>query len=201
VLIADDHSVVRWALRSLLQEHGIATVAEAASLSRALDLARESRPDVVLLGIPVGTPAVVDLVRAITTHGSRVLAYGDSEPDPMRQFLSAGGMGCLSRSAPVREFVTAVRAVAEGKQWLSSSTNGRHQTGTDKDAGRPALSDRERQVCCLIARGLSSSQIAERLFVSLNTVETHRYRIFRKLGVHNRADLVDYVLRTGLVSL
>ena len=199
-LIADDHSVVRWALRAFLHEYGVVTVLEAASLADMLSLAATHKPEVVLVNTTMISGAV-ESVTPLLDCGCRMLAYGAGDADLFRGSMPTRGLSFVARSAPFSEFAKAVEDAVTCRQLMNSGSAARRHATADQGCDPIMLSGQEREVAALIARGLSSSQIASRLFVSTNTVETHRYRIFRKLGIHSRSELVEYAIKTGLVKL
>lgn len=199
VLIVEDHSVVRWAVRSFLEHHGVKIIGETASAAEAVDLAAREEPDVVLMDLATEDAGAIEATRAINrARSGRVLAFcSHGSPDQIDVFLRAGGSGFISKSSPIEDLLAALNAVADDREWIpadaisQSSLRGKHKS---------VLSDREREVAVLVSKGFPSSQIAARLFVSINTVETHRYRIFKKLDIHSRAELVDYVLKHNLMG-
>lgn len=202
VLIVEDHSIVRWAVRSYLEQHGMTVVGETVSAAEAVDLATLHEPDVVLMDLVLEDGNGIEATRAISRSGSaKVLAFSAYDsPDRVEAFLRAGGSGFISKTSDVKDLLTAINAVLDDRRWLSPQISAVTQRGSMRRKKKPALSSREQEVAVLIAKGLPSSQIAGRLFVSLNTIETHRYRIFKKLEMHSRTELVDYVLKHNLMG-
>jgi len=194
---------VRWAIRSFLEEHGISTVGEASTAAEALDLAAIHEPDIIIMDLSLEDGSSIEATRTLShDRGYRVLAFSAYDtPDCVEAFMQAGGAGFVSKAAPVKELITAINAAMDDRQWISPKLRV-DQPVKKREEGKQKsdLSDREKEVASLIAKGLSSSQIADQLYVSLNTVETHRYRIFKKLQIHNRAQLVDYALQNGLLN-
>lgn len=202
VLIVEAQPVVRWALRRYLEEQGMSAIGETCSAVEAVDLANIHEPDFVLMGLDPTDGSGIEATRILTRdHGRRVLAFSERDsPDQVEAFLAAGALGFVSKASPVKDLMTAIHATLDNRQWIPSQSAMLHQPGRSRKKDSPVLSSREREVAVLIAKGLSSSQVAAKLYVSLNTIETHRYRIFRKLSIHSRAELVEYVFRNALIS-
>lgn len=202
VLIVEDHSIVRWAVRSYLEQHGMTIVGETGSAAEAIDLATLHEPSVVLMDLVLEEGNGIEATRAISrSRTAKVLAFSAYDsPERMEAFFRAGGSGFVSKTSDIKELLTAINAVMDDRRWVSPQVSHMVERTSIRRKKKPALSSREQEVAVLIAKGLPSSQIANRLFVSLNTVETHRYRIFRKLEMHNRAELVDYVMKHNLMG-
>lgn len=197
-IVADGHPVTRWALRAFLTNAGVHVVGEADSIDSALNLAAISRLDVVVTNtvFPDGSArrSIPDLVAG---GQYRVVAFTEHDSwENVESFLAAGGTGFVSKRSPLSELLAAIEAATEGRQWVDPTV--RSVTRITSAPGVDSLTHRERETVTLIARGLTSRQIADQLCVSLKTVETHRYRIFRKLGVRRVAQLVDYAAKHGL---
>lgn len=208
VLIVDDHAVVRSGLRLLLEkESDIHVVGEAEDGARAVRQALDLRPDVVLMDITLPDFDGVEVTRRIRAAWAeaRVLALTmHSEETHLVPFIEAGGMGYVRKSAADRDLVTAIRTVARGESFLQpEGVQAIVQERRSAKSGPPApdvLSERERQVLELTARGFTSREIGERLSLSSRTVETYRERIMEKLGLEHRSQLVEYALRHRLLG-
>ena len=200
-MVVGEQSVIRWAIRRLLEEEGMLVVGEADSLAEAVKLSSIQEPDVVMIDLQLDNNGI-DITRKLAKDcGRRVLALtSDDDQDGLDEFIAAGGKGLVLKTSPVKEIPTAIRAVAGNRVWISPSISSSSKRNPQRGKDEQVLSNREREVAILIAKGLSSSQAASKLYVSLNTIETHRYRIFRKLGIHSRAELVDYVIKQGLIT-
>jgi DNA-binding NarL/FixJ family response regulator len=204
VLVVDDHALHRDGIRQILgQQPGIELVGEAESAERALVLINQLNPSVVLMDIRLPGMNGIDATRRIRRDhpGTRVLvvtAYDDDEY--VRSALEAGASGHLSKAAPGRELVEAVRAVATGGTVIDPVALTHLLAGTS-DTGLPAseLTERELAVLRLLAEGLHNKQVATRLGISRRTVERHCDSIYAKLGVGSRTEAVVRAISARLV--
>ena len=207
VLVMDDHKVVAEALRLLLDgQPGMRVVGEAHTLDAALALEIDPDPHVILADLLLGPAHGADVVIALRNRfpaaGVLVLTMVDDYV-VVKSVLSAGSRGYLPKAAAATDLVDAVHRVARGEEYLHHSVGmalARGEVGGSED---PAvnLSEREVSVGRLLALGHTNAEVAELLIVSVRTVETYRAHLFRKLGVHTRAELVRAAVRTGLVDL
>ena len=208
IALCDDHAVVRSGLRRILDaEDDLEVVGEASTVEEAIALATETRPDVFVmdLGLPDGSgiTATADVSRVSPATRVLVLTVHD-DIAYLRRAFEAGAMGYLVKDAADVELVHAVRQVAGGHQYVHP-TLGAALLAPDVQPGRLSgpggeLSEREIEVLQLIAWGLTNAEIAERLFVSIRTVETHRAHIHQKLDVHTRAELVRLARGANLLD-
>jgi two-component system, NarL family, response regulator NreC len=202
IVLADDHAVVRSALRLLLEaEDDFEVIAEAGDVDRALSSVRGHRPDVLILDLnmPGGPslPAVPALRRDVPETAIVVLTM-QSEPAYAREAMQNGVLGYVLKEAVETELVTAVRLAADGKTYLQPELGAKlaAEAGETPDG----LSEREVEILRLIALGHTNSEIAEQLFLSVRTVESHRAHIQQKLRLTKRSELVRYALDRGLLE-
>jgi len=211
LLIADDHPLIRSGLRALLEREGeFEVVAEASDGYEAIELAARHRPDVILLDVGMprlpGTDAAMHIVEK--TPGARIVMVSmHSDEAYVLRALKAGARGYLLKASPEADVLAAVRAVAAGNAWFSPAVTRllvEEYVGEMKRRGvedsYDLLSLREKEIMQLLVGGGSNREIAEKLHVSVSTVETHRGNIFQKLHVHNLPELILYAVRKGLVS-
>ena len=200
VLIVDEQPIVRWGIQHFLQTQQIRVIGEAQSLSEALVTLQHLEPDVIILDTILPDADIVTALQKLTTDKPRrILAFSSKDSwDYVEKFINAGGLGFVPKRTEPDELVSAIIAVASNQPWISPSirkiTTGKTHVSDIK------LSKREREVVVLIARGLTSRQIADQLCVSLKTVETHRYRIFKHLNIQSRAELVNFAFEHGLLD-
>ncbi len=213
VLVADDHTIVREGVSLLLQgEPDIEVVGEAMNGREAVEKCLQLRPDVVLMDIAMpelnGLEATKHLKSARPEIRVLVLTVHESD-EYFFQALQAGASGYVLKGATSGELVAAVRAVSSGGIFLHPavaeklvhdylqrvSSNGSVRTRYD------GLTPREKEVLILIAEGATNQGIADKLVLSPSTVQTHRANIMEKLQLHNRAELIKYAIRQGLIQL
>ena len=207
VLLADDHSLVRAGIRSLLGAMTeVQVVGEAASGEEALELAAREHPDVVLMDIAMkGITGLEAAARMRDTHPAvRVVILSmHSGEEYVLQALRAGAAGYLLKDAATGELELALRSVMRGESWLSPAVSRQVVEGYVQRSGAEAAPDvltaRQREVLRLVAGGKSTKEIAFFLNLSVKTVETHRAQIMERLGIRDVPGLVRYALRTGLV--
>lgn len=207
VLIADDHRIVRAGIRSFLENQAsIEVVGEAGDGEEAVAMACTLRPDVVLMDINMPRVGGLEAARRIKTDAPDVHVLALTMYDDKRFFveaLTAGAEGYVLKGADPAELLAAIRAATRGEVYLTPGQAklllAGYSGGADKpeSTGLDVLSVRERQVLRLIAEGLTGKEIAERLFLSPNTVERHRTNIMNKLGLRNRAELIRFAIEKG----
>lgn len=209
VLLADDHGIVRAGLRALLEaQPDMTVVGEAEDGPSAIAQVQELRPTVVIadLSMPGGG---LEAIQGITNldQPTRVLVLTvHAEERYLLPVLKAGGSGYVRKSSAHTDLLNAIRTVARGEVFLDPAATktllrgylGRVRSGDELDLGE-VLSEREREVVKLTAEGHTAQQAAEILSLSPKTVETYRHRAMQKLGLTNRAELVRYALRAGLL--
>lgn len=210
IVIADDHRLFRLGLRQVITKHGdVEVVAEAATGLEAVNAAREHAPDIVLMDISMPELNGIEAARRISTEcpQTRVIILSmHADHRYVVEALKAGAKAYLLKDSAPLEVFTAIRRVLEGQRYVSSQIREKNAGYLDvipaaEDSAFRALSAREREVLQLIAEGLSTRQIADKLNVSPKTVETHRGHIMEKLDIHTIAELTKYALREGLTSM
>jgi DNA-binding NarL/FixJ family response regulator len=211
VLVADDQSMVRAGFRMLLSgEEDIEVVAEASNGLEAIDKAARFRPTVVLMDVRMPELDGLEATRRIlaTDDGARILILTTFDLDEyVLAALRAGASGFLLKDAPRDALYAAVRTVAAGDALLAPSVTRRlierhlrlDQPSPELVAGLDRMTDRERQVLGLLARGLSNTEIATRLHLSEATVRTHIGHLFAKIGARDRAQAVVFAYESGIV--
>ena len=203
IVIADDHAVVRRGLRQVLDsEADLEVVAEAATLDDARRYVRGHHPDILVLdlNLPEGLSlgAIPELREEFPDTRIVVLTM-QNEPAYARQALSAGALAYVLKEAAEEELVEAVRRAAVGDTYLNPRLGAK--VAAEPPPGPPdGLSEREVEVLRMIALGHTNAEIAEQLYLSVRTVETHRAHIQQKLRLGTRSELVRYALEHGLVN-
>ncbi|HEX6687245.1 MAG TPA: response regulator transcription factor [Solirubrobacterales bacterium] len=202
IVLADDHTVVRRALRVLLEEEpGFEVVAEADDADAAVRYLRGHKPDVLILDLNMpGRPSLeaIPEMKEASPETKIVVLTMQKEPAFARQALQLGVIGYVLKEAADDELVQAVRSAAAGETYLQPALGAKLAAEPEKAASD--LSERETDVLRLIALGHTNAEIAEQLYISVRTVETHRAHIQQKLGVSSRAELVRSALSRGLVE-
>jgi DNA-binding NarL/FixJ family response regulator len=194
LMLVDDHPLVRDGLRSRLETvPGFAVVAEADSAQTALDALTDASPDLVLIDVAMrGTSGIEATRRLLALRPGLLVLVLSMHDDPayVREAMTAGARGYLLKDSPAEEIVQAIRAVRAGDTFLSPAL-----TESPMASATPVtLTPRERDVLTLIAQGLSSRDIGDRLSMGVRTVETHRTNLRRKLGLPSAAALVRYAV-------
>lgn len=207
VLIADDHPIVREGLKQILSEtDDILVVDEAANGQEVLSLAWNNNYDVVLLDISMPGRDGLEVLRELKHQKPKlpvlILSMYPEEHYAIR-VLRGGAAGYLTKSSAPDELISAIRKVAAGRKYISSSLAERLTYELDRDAERPvheSLSDREYQVMNMIASGKTIKEIADELCLSVKTVSTYRSRILEKMNMKNNAEIVLYAVQNKLVD-
>lgn len=207
VYIVDDHALVRAGFRLILgAEADIEVVGEADSAELALPQIRKLKPDVVLCDLHLPGLSGLELTERVVRgdYGTRVIAVSVLEDGPMpRRLLEAGAFGYVGKASDASELLRAVRDVARGRKFLASSiAQGMALSGLQGDSTSPfdTLTPRELEVALLLNQGLRQEAIARQLSLSAKTVNTHKTRLFEKLGIHDSIALARLVSQYGLVD-
>jgi two-component system response regulator NreC len=203
IVLADDHAVVRSGLKLVLDnEPGFEVVAEASDVEGARRYVRGHRPAVLVLDLNMPGGSSLEAIPAIREESPQtqiVVLTMQAEPAFARQALSTGALAYVLKEAADDELVEAVRRAAAGQTYLNPTLGAR--VAKEPPPGPPDdLSPREVDVLRLIALGHTNAEIAEQLFLSVRTVETHRSHIQQKLRLSGRAELVAYALDRGLIN-
>lgn len=198
ILIADDHEVVRSGLAAIFGfQKDFTVVAEAKNGEEAVRLAKRHQPDVVVMDLvmPVrdGVEATHEIVAAVPSARVLILTTFATSAD-LQRALDAGAAGAVSKDAPNRELVAAIRAVARGERAVSSDI----ENQLDAAEG-PNLTDRQLEILQALTRGLSNLDIAKMCGISEDGVKAHMKAIFAKLNVSNRLEAASYALKHQLV--
>ena len=198
ILLADDHAILRAGLAMLIEaQSDLVVVGEAADGVEALEKARALKPDVVILDLTMprlsGLEALREIRRDCPETHVLVLTMHD-DPAYGRALLAAGALGYVTKKAADRELLLGIRAVREGHSFVDLSQ------AEEMLSQQAPLSRRERQVLTELAQGFTHQEIADRLALSVKTVETYLARLSAKLGLRRRADLVRYALEIGFLS-
>ena len=204
IVLADDHAVVRSALRMLIEaEADFEVVAEAGDAETTLRYVRGHKPTVLILDLNMpgrsSLEAIPDIKEASPETEVVVLTM-QNEPAFARRALQAGVRGYVLKEAADSELVQAVRRAAAGETYLQPALGARLAAEPEKPVRGDALSEREREVLRLIALGHTNAEIAAQLYLSIRTVESHRAHVQQKLRLSSRAELVRYALEHGLVE-
>jgi DNA-binding NarL/FixJ family response regulator len=203
VLIVDDHELLRAGLRSRLErEPGIAVIGEADTAERAVLMAHKLQPDLIVLDLLLprksGDDVIPDLAN-VAPQARVLVVSSQAAPSSVRRALSAGAAGYLPKRSSDRDFVAAVRLVADGAGYVDPEL-GAKLVNPNGSAALEPLSERERDILHLLTLGYTNQEIGKKLFISVRTVDTHRAHIMRKLQLETRAELVMFALANGLIG-
>ena len=213
ILIADDHLLFRDGVRKLLSAvPDFNVVAEAGHGDEVLEMTARHQPDVVLLDLSMpGQDGLVTLQRLRSAHPDAkvILLTSSEERDEMLQAVRFGTAGIVQKSTPTELLIKSIRKVHSGEMWLDRSTTAEvvRQFASKNDvpkriAGREressSLSTREREIVALVAQGFKNKEMAEKMFISEQTVKNHLHNIFDKLGVSDRLELALYAIHNNL---
>ena len=205
VLLADDHQMVRQALKALLEREGFQVSGEADDGAQAIKLAADLRPDVAVLNVAMPVLSGLDAaqeIKRVSPKTKVILLTMHAEDHHVLRSLRAGAKGFLLKTHAAEDLVRALREVSRGGIYLSPEASRAlmDEYQTKVDLSPDPLSPRERRVVQLIAEGQSTKQVAASLKISVKTAETHRARIMTKLNIHQTAGLVRYAIRRGLIA-
>jgi DNA-binding NarL/FixJ family response regulator len=213
VLLTDDHMLFRQGIRNLLAaEPDMEVTGEAGNAAEAVDLARQSRPDVVLMDIGMAGMSSFEATRQIRKErpDTRVvfLSMYDDE-DYLAECVDIGAHGYILKESPIEQLLTAIREVHRGGSYLSprlltklvDDFRLQGRGGTPRQPRFSTLTKREREILKLLAEGLSVKDIAASFDLSVKTIEAHKFNLMRKLDIHNKAQLVQYAIQKKIIRL
>lgn len=210
ILLVDDHAVVRMGLKMLLNNQpDMEVVGEASEGNEGIQKAHELKPNVIIMDLSMphgkdGLSATSELKKEMPEVAILILTMHDDEEYLFRA-IQAGAAGCILKSAPHDELILAIQSVSQGDAYLHPSATKRlmEEYLNSKKDGLDiinVLSDREREVLTLIAKGYSNKEIGEKLAISVKTVETHKGNLMEKLQMKTRPELVAFALKKGLLG-
>lgn len=212
IMVADDHPVVREGIRKLLElEEDLDVVAEACDGREVLETVKDAKPDIVLLDLKMPNMdglAVLQTMQHLKTESKIIILTASEDKNEWVQAMKLGCAGIVVKQTPPEMIVKSIRKVSAGEIWLDSHTTaavmrqfaapgeggGRGRGGR----GRSPLSNREREIVALVAQGYRNREMAEKMFISEQTVKNHLHNIFDKLGVSDRLELALYAIHKGL---
>src|SRR5216684_1463365 len=208
VMLVEDHNLVRAGIRAVIDgQSDIQVIAEATEGREAIRLARANCPDVAVVDVAMpgmsGIEVTRDIRRLCPQTQVLILTAHDNE-EYFFQTLKAGAVGYVLKKAAASDLIAAIEAASQGEPYLYPSVarllvSDYLQRAPERETFEP-LSDREREVLRLVAEGKTNRQIADSLFLSIKTVQTHRDHIMKKLHMHDRTELVKYAIRKGLIE-
>ena len=206
VMIVDDHTLIRETWSFLLgRNENFEVIAEVGDGQKAIDLARDKRPNIILLDINMSPLNGFDILKSVRklSPGSKVIAVSmHSQPAYAKKMLRLGAKGYVTKNSPRQEMLDAMMEVYNGNVYICQEVKNilsDQMLGEEENAaGLNQLSEREIEVINQIRDGLSSKEIADRLGISIKTVEVHRHNILKKLKVKNTASLINYINSSGL---
>lgn len=207
MLLVDDHELVRIGIKRLLHDvQGIKVIGEASSGEDAIRIAKELYPDVVLMDVQMPGIGGLEASRKMLRHNPdlKILALSihEDEPYPSR-FLQVGAAGYITKSCSAEEMIRAIRTVHANQRYLAPEIAQQlalKRYVKDEQSPLDILSERELQIMLMITSGQKVQDISEKLCLSSKTVNSYRYRVFAKLGIHNDVELTLLAMRLGLVE-
>lgn len=211
ILLADDHTILRDGIRSLIEdEPDMEVVGEAEDGITVVKLADSLRPDVILMDLAMPLLNGLEATRQIrknNPHAKILILTMHENEEYIRQVLAAGAMGYILKDAAARELLGAIRAVNKGEVVLSPAitrlivTDYLRWGDLSPQDSTDGLTDRERQILQLIAEGYTNKQIADILSISIKTVQAHRLNLMKKLDLHDRGELIKYAIQKKIIDI
>ena len=201
--IAEDHTIVRWALREALNKaEDIEVIGEAGTAAETLAMVQDKQPDVLVLDLNLpdrsGFDVLTDMKPNPTAPLTVVLTW-HTEPSYAARALQAGAHGYVNKAVEPDELLAAIRAVSRGERVVPPGVDELLAAGETDPAG--ALTARELEVMRMLARGMTNREIAEQLSISIKTIDTHRGHVLKKLGLRNNSELTAFAIKHGYVTI
>ena len=201
--LAEDHTIVRWALREALSKaDDIEVVGEAGTAAETLSMVQNVKPDVHLLDITLPDRSGFDVLaelRQVDTAPLVVVLTWHTEPSYAARAIAAGAHGYVNKAVEPNDLLNSIRAVARGEQVIPPGVEQLLAAGDGHPAS--ALTARELQVMEMLSRGMTNREIAEHLDISIKTVDTHRGHVLKKLGLRNNSELTRFAVKHGYTAL
>jgi DNA-binding NarL/FixJ family response regulator len=201
LIIVDDHALLRETWGYILNNHPrFKVIAETGKGEEAVDLCKIHKPDIVMMDINMPGMNGIDATKEITATPSRTKVVGislHSQPGYAKKMINAGAVGYITKNSPKEEMIRGLTEVSEGKKYICNEIkeilSEEILSGSKEEKTLDLLSSRELEIVRLLSTGASSKEIAEAIYVSVKTVEVHRYNILKKLNLRNAAALVNYL--------
>jgi len=214
VMIVDDHPLFREGLKSILSRHSkFEIIAEAENGSRGISYAKKMKPELIIMDLSLPDKSGIEVAREIIAKlpGTCIMILSmHSNIDYVTEAFKAGAKGYLVKESAAEKLVEGLDSISKGEYFLDTSLSpqvvknliaSEDKEAKIRDTGYGSLTPREQEIMRLVAEGLSSKTIAEKLFISPKTVENHRTNIMNKLDVHSVLELVRYAARLGLIDV
>lgn len=206
LVIADDHQIFRQGLVKMLKEVSeFNIVGETGSGNNALEIIIKTKPDIAILDISLPDLNGFEIAEAIQKNGiltKIIFLTMHNDPITAKKAIQSFGDGYVIKDNAFEDLLYAIKSIRAGGKFISPSVSDKLiNAGAPIESLQIVLTEREKQILSLIASGLTNRQIANKLFISIKTVETHRNRILQKLGVHTTADMVKYAIKSGIFDL
>jgi len=199
IVIADDHTLFRVGLKSLLAMQPSVIVVGETDRTRNLEpLVVETRCDLLLLDLQMGQSSLPDIPK-LAAHVKVIVVTASEHPEDGGAAMRAGARAVVFKRFAVESLLEAIQAVASGQIWMPMELRSAHPVDRSAADGTP-LTDRERAIVRLVALGMRNAEVAQKLFITEETVKTHLNRVFQKLGVRDRVQLAICAHRLGIVS-
>ena len=215
IFVLESYEMFRQGLCLLLsQQADFEIIGDAGALDKALSIIRQEQPDIVLVGLDPENGTGIEYLAEVmeASKKARILVLSTStDPEFHRQVVRLGAAGVMVKDKPAEMLVKAITCINAGEAWLDRfsmasllrelSPRNRDEKQDPEEAKIATLTDREREVLCLVAEGFSNAEIAERLSISQRTAETHRFNLMHKLELKNNAELIHYAIQQGIITV